>query len=109
MLNFEHYNNIESEKERLEVLKKYWGIEENVLQGRVNMISEQSMIFKIYEIKDLDGKDMVNPFNDKLLSINLNKKNFQDELKRLKNNDNVIFTFTTIRLEDKDSSPIDVY
>lgn len=108
-LNLEQYNNIKSEKERLELLKKYWGIEENILQGRVNMFSEKSIIFQIYEIKDLDGNKILNPFSRKTFSINLDKRDFHDELKGLKDKDNVIFTFTTKYLEDKDFSPIDVY
>lgn len=108
-LNFEQYNNIKSEKERLELLKNYWGIEENILQGRVDMFSEKSIIFQIYEIKDLNGNKILNPFSRKVFGINLVKRDFEDELKRLKYGDNVIFTFKAKYLEKESFSPIDVY
>ena len=73
------------------------------------MFSEKSIIFQIYEIKDLNGNKILNPFSRKVFGINLVKRDFEDELKRLKYGDNVIFTFKAKYLEKESFSPIDVY
>lgn len=108
-LNFEQYNNIESEKERLEEIKKYWGIEENILQGRVRIFSDGSDKFEIDEIKDLDGKYILNPFSRQLLSIKLSKILFKDNLNDLEDKDYIIFSFKAKTLKNEYSFPIYVH
>lgn len=96
ILDFNKFINMNKD-EQIKLLKEYWGIKENSLQGVIASKGDRS--FTINSITSLDGQKLIiNPFTGNPLKVIAYNDFHNEDIKKLNlsSGDNIVFEFTLV-------------